>query len=146
MKNFWKWLLGILIVLALLSIPFALHYTFGNSFPRGFGMRFQMMGDGGWNHPGLQDMHRGLDNPHGFNGGFGMHGFGFFGPIIFLGGLVKLFLFGALLYAAYWLGRRNARLALDPAPVAPAASVVEPTPEEDPAPDGKGKRKAKKGE
>jgi hypothetical protein len=142
MKSIWKWILGILIVLVLLAIPFALHYTFGNDFTRGFDMRFQMMGDGDWNHPGLRDMPRGWDNPRSFNRGFGMHGFGFVGPFMFLGGAVKLFFFGMLLYGAYWLGRRNARLAFDPAP-APAGSV---TPDDAPAPVRKSRRKAEKTE
>ena len=143
MKNIWKWILRIIIVLALLAIPFTLHYTLGNNFIRGFDGRFPMMGDGGWNHPGMRDMHRGLGNPYSFNQGFGMHGFGFFSPFMFLGGLVKLVFFGALLYGAYWLGRRNARLALDPAHVVP---MVVPAPPEEPVPAPKRGRKVAKGE
>jgi hypothetical protein len=58
---------------------------------------------------------------NGFNGPKGdrRNGFGHFGPLVFLGGLVRLAFFGALLYGAYWLGKRNARVTLDPAPVAP---------------------------
>ncbi len=54
-----------------------------------------------------------------------------FGGFFLLGGLVKLVLFLGVIYGAYWLGRRNARIALDPKPaerVEPASQVVEPAP------------------
>jgi hypothetical protein len=137
MKNIWKWILGILIFLAILAVPIVFHYTVGPRFAFGFDGRFPMMGDGGWS-----EMHRGWEGTHGFNRGFGMHSFGFFGPFMFLGGLAKLVLFGALLYGAYWLGRRNARLALDPAPGGPAVAPDEPEPAQVP----KRGRKSAKGE
>lgn len=115
MNRFWKWtlgILGILIVLAILAIPFALHHRFGFSAARGFD---------NWHGPMLRDHHGfGFDRFHGPM----MHGRGF-GHFFFLGGLVKLIFFGALLYGAYWLGRRNARVVLDPT-TSPPAPAVEP--------------------
>lgn len=126
MKTYWKWILGILIVLAVLvAIP--------------LGMRFLM--NNGYISPAMYAWHQGptgpaFDKPFGFDGGDGPRGFdnhrgwdhhgrgfGFFGPFMFLGGLLKLAVFFGLLYGAYWLGRRNARLALDPAPVAPVPAL-----------------------
>jgi hypothetical protein len=56
-----------------------------------------------------------------------MHGRGFgpWGAFSFFGGLVKLAFFGALLYGAYWLGKRNARVVLDSSK-GPSAPKVEP--------------------
>ena len=111
MKNAWKWILGIILVLAIMSIPFVLHYAFGNNLVRGFDSRVPMM------QPFGRD-------PHGFGPGFRAPmtgrrgGFGFFGPFMFFGGVLRLVLFGALLYGAYWLGKRNARVVLAPAPAA----------------------------
>ncbi|MEW6405804.1 MAG: hypothetical protein AB1649_28775, partial [Chloroflexota bacterium] len=103
MKNAWKWTLGILLVLVILATPFLLRAAIGTRFTRGFDERGPgWMDRQGWTHPGFE---RGLRGPMGMR----MRGdFGFFGPFAFLGNLVKLAFFGALLYGAYWLGRRNA--------------------------------------
>ena len=114
MNRFWKWtlgILGILIVLAILAIPFALHHRFGFSAARSFD---------NWHGPMLRD-HHGF-SLHRFHGPM-MHGRGFgrWGGIFFLfGGFLKLAFFGTLLYGAYWLGKRNARVVLDPATRRPA--------------------------
>ena len=59
MNRFWKWtlgILGILIVLALLAIPFALHHRFGFSAGRGLDR---------WHGPMLRDHHGfGFDRFH----------------------------------------------------------------------------------
>ena len=114
MNRFWKWtlgILGILILLAVIAIPFALHYGFGFNLARGFD---------GWHGPMMQNHHGfGFDRFHGpaIQGrGFG-HGRGIF---FLLGGLLKLAFFAALLCGAYWLGKRNARVVLDPAAKPPA--------------------------
>jgi hypothetical protein len=118
MKNAWKWILGIMLVLVILAAPLWLRALPGMRFTRGFDERGPMMMERqGWTHPDLD---------RGFRGPMRMHmrgDFGFFGPFALLGGLVKLALFGSLLYGAYWLGRRNARLVLEPAPVRSSASV-----------------------
>lgn len=125
MRNAWKWILGILLVLVILSIPFLLHYAFGNNLIRGFAGRGPMMMERfDFNHPGFG---RGFRGPMGMRGGFG-----FFTPFRFLGGLVELIIFGALLYGAYWLGRRNARVVIEPAPVATVVnSNPPPTPRDE---------------
>ena len=118
MNRFWKWtlaILGILVVLAIVAIPFAMHSVFGFSMARGFD---------GWNGPMMRDHHGlGFDRFHGplMYG----RGFGPWGAFSFFGGLVKLAFFGALLYGAYWLGKRNARVVLDPStgPSVPAPTV-----------------------
>ena len=116
MNRFWKWtigILGILIVLAILAISFALHNQLGFRATRGFDR---------WHGPMMRDHHEfGLDRFHAPM----MHrrGFGHWGGIFFLfGGLLKLAFFSAMLYGAYWLGKRNARVVLNPA-TSPPASV-----------------------
>jgi hypothetical protein len=134
MKNIWKWILGILIVLAILAIPAALYYmyTHYSSFVTAGtlpGFRGPVMGGHGydWNHPHMHNDFR-------FGEGFKpMHRRGhftpFFGGFFLLFGLLKIALFGALLYGAYWLGKRNARITLDPAPVpAPMKPDNQPAP------------------
>ena len=110
MNRFWKWtlgILGILIVLAILAIPFALHHRFGFSAARSFD---------NWHGPTLRDHHGfGFDRVHG-----PMRRGRVFGHFFFLGGLVKLIFFSALLYGAYWLGKRNARVVFDPTTNPPA--------------------------
>src|SRR4030067_3279709 len=117
LNRFWKWalaILGILIALAIVAIPFAMHSVFGFSIARGFD---------GWNGPMMRD-HHGLGFAR-FHGPL-LHGRGFgpWGAFSFFGGLVKLAFFGALLYGAYWLGKRNAPVVLDPStdPSSPAAT------------------------
>lgn len=127
MKTYWKWILGILIVAAVIvAIPLGMHYLMNKgiiSNPAVFVLHRNPTGPAfdrqknfdGWNGPrGFYDNRGGWDR-HG-------RGFGFFGPLMFLGGLLKLAVFGGLLYGAYWLGRRNARLTLNPAPAAPATA------------------------
>lgn len=105
MKNIWKWILGILaVVLVLGAVSFAAYLWTSHS---GFMMAR------GW-HDSPMMMGRGGFSP-------------FFGPFAVLGGLVKLAFFGALLYGAYWLGKRNARVVLDSPPAVPA----EPAPQAD---------------
>jgi hypothetical protein len=50
----------------------------------------------------------------------------FGGGFALFGGLVRLAFFGLVLYGVYWLGRRNARIALDPKPVAHVDAVADP--------------------
>ena len=121
MKNAWKWILGIVLVLVILAALFFLRSAFETRFTRGFDERGPRVMERGWVHPNLE---------RGFRGPMGVRGrFGFFGPFAFLGGLVKLAFFGALLYGAYWLGRRNARVVLEPVPVrsTPPAEAAPPS-------------------
>ena len=121
MNRFWKWTLGILIVLAMLAIPFALHHRFGFSAARSFD---------NWHGPMLRDHHEfGFDRFH--DPMMHVRGFGHGGGIFFFfGGFLKLAFFGALLYGAYWLGKRNARVVLDPATSRPAPAVKPESPPE----------------
>ena len=123
MKTYWKWILGILIALAVIvAIPLGMHYLINNGYIAAPAMYTWHHGPTGsaFDKPNGFD---GWDGTRGFDGqrGWNHHGrgFGFFGPFVFFGGLLKLAIFGGLLYGAYWLGRRNARIALDPAPAAP---------------------------
>lgn len=133
MRNLWKWIMGILLVLAILAIPFVLHsafgYRLGFDFDGGHGP--MMRATRGWEGPMPRDFEGGRHGPMmGFRGGR----LGLFGPFLFLGGLVKLAFLGALLYGAYWLGRRNARVVFDSstppagrqAPSATLGTVAEP--------------------
>jgi hypothetical protein len=123
MKNAWKWIVGILLVLILLAAPLLLRALPGTRFTRGLDERRTIvMERQGWTHA---EVERGLRGPRLMR--MHMRGdFGFFGPLAFLGTVLKLALFGVLLYGAYWLGRRNARVVLEPAPVRPASPPAEP--------------------
>lgn len=161
MSKFWKWFLGIVLALSLFAagvcvgfmaqahMGFAGHAPMfvvgegpfevpaGNLIPIGpdgelpegvrveYG-RMQTYGPGAKFHG---DMHRG--------GGFEHRG----SPLMLLGGLIHLALFFGLVYGAYWLGRRNARIVLDPEPGTPtkSASASGPAPAK-PAPKGPGKK------
>jgi zinc-ribbon domain len=104
MKNFWKWILGIVIVLVVLfGLGIGARLLMVNFLPARAveleGFRSPMMGG------------RGFDN-------FGMmhHGGGF----MFLGWLVPLLLVGLVAYGAYRLGKRKSFQApLPPAAAAP---------------------------
>ncbi len=148
MKNIWKWLLGIFIVLVIVGVVAGAAFMWRNHISLAFTNRnvpsAGVPNNGPNNGPAVRDnngqnggpmmrgygwnggpMMRGND---GFNGGpmmRGRGGFGFLGPIIFIGGLLKLAFFVALLFGAYWLGKRNARIALDPRPAAPAPKETE---------------------
>ena len=158
MSKTWKWILGILLVLVIIaafavagyawrthsfamasyhSAPFDRNWN-GPMMGRGdnWGQQQMWQRNDGWQHPMMNN-----------NRGFSPMSGGFF----LLGGLVKLALFFGLLYGAYWLGRRNARITLDPVPAAtladvpaPEAEPVSPSPEaETPlAPRGRGKKLA----
>lgn len=130
-----KWILGITLVLALMAAMFAIGYAWqsrlsGNwtrPFDRAWNTPMMERGRDNWRHPQIWD--RGSNWTHPMMSPYGLVPFGGF---FLLGGLVKFALFAGLLYGAYWLGRRNARLALDPPPAArvdaSAAPEAEPRP------------------
>jgi hypothetical protein len=129
MKTHWKWILGSLVILAvIIAIPLGMHYLMGNGIA-GPGMYThhhswmspafdKPFGFCGWDDPRGFDVHHGWNRPG--------HGFSFFG------GLLKLAVFFGLLYGAYWLGKRNARITLDPSPIPPAVGQT-PAPKAPPA-------------
>ena len=108
MSKTWKWILGIFLVLvgvaSLVAIGFA--WQVRAHFMAAYG---SIPMHQNWNGP---MMDRGF---HPLGGGF-----------FLFGEWVKLALFFGLLYGAYWLGRRNARIVLDAAPAAPVAEVSSP--------------------
>lgn len=132
MNKTWKWIFGIVLVLVLVGAMFAIGYTWqarmsgdwdgAQTFDRDWNGPMMGRGNDGWNHPMVG------------NAPYSMHGFGFvpFGGFFLLGGLVKLALFFGLLYVAYWLGRRNARITIDPKPAARVDASA--APEADSAP------------
>jgi uncharacterized membrane protein len=127
MKNIWKWILGILAVLVVLALLAGAAFFFRNrmmagGFGPGYAFRQQQQQPNGNVQPNAPNFGRygngysdGLRGP--MMGGRGFHHFG--GGFMFIGGFFQLVVFGLLLYGAYWLGRRNARIALDPKPAAP---------------------------
>ena len=152
MKTLWKWIIGIVIVLVVVGAIAGVVLLVRTHPLMAFGPRFGYR----FNPPNGQNLPNAPVNPDaprgygwtwrgpmdGNHGGrlpiFGHRGFGFFpffpffGGFFLFGGLIKLVIFGLLLYGAYRLGKRNARLVMDPKPAAPA-----------PAPAG-GRRVAKK--
>ena len=115
MNKVWKWILGIVIVLVVMAAVAGVIYLWQTHPAMAFAPRNVPFGP---NHPGWNGPRRFADGygPMMRHRGFG---FPFLGGFILLGGLVKLAIFGALLYFAYWLGKRNARITLDPKPAAP---------------------------
>jgi hypothetical protein len=145
MSKTWKWILGILLVLLVVGAFFAVGFAWrthttvfaqARVMPLDRNWNGPMMGrdNDKWTHPQIWQRDNGWQHPmmnsRGMGGGFFM-----------LGGLAKLALFFGLLYGAYWLGRRNARITLDPAPAAtladvsaPEAESASPSPEAEPVP------------
>jgi hypothetical protein len=155
MKKVWKWILGILAVLVvvtvLVTVPFAMRRGMAANY--GPGNLPQQSQSGEWNGPMMRGFDRDGQNNGGQRqgpGGFGnkdfsrqgmMGGRGFahmgggffaFSPLmVVFGGLLRLAglaLFGLLLYGIYVFGKRaGVRSALAPAPVAtqPAPPAAE---------------------
>jgi len=124
MKAIWKWVIGIVVVLVVIAGLAAAAFFWhgglagvsyrGMPLERGWYSGPMMRGDDfNWRNTPMMPMMR-----------VG-RGFGLFGGFFFLGGLLRLVLFGALLYGAYWLGRRNARVVVEPRPTAATPAAVE---------------------
>ena len=129
MSKTWKWILGILVVVLLVAVLFSVGFMWQSHRVVGWNMPFERSWDspmprqwnqqvpGQWSHPMMMDQ----------------RGFSPFGGFFLLGGLLKFGVFIGLLYGAYWLGRRNARLAIDPKPAAPSIEPATPAVEPEPA-------------
>lgn len=134
MKTISKWIPGIVVVLLLLAVLAGAgfmwrRYTLAAANPA-------LSSQPGWNVGPMMHGY-GDDRRAGpMMGGDGFHhtgrGFMPFGGFFFLGGLACLLFFGLLLYGAYWLGRRNARLVLDRRSDGPAEPVASAPPDEVP--------------
>jgi hypothetical protein len=112
MKNFWKWILGIVIVLVVLfGLGIGARLLMANSLPARVtqfeGFRSPMMGD------------RGFDHFDGRMPSMGMTHFG--GGFMLLGWLFPLALIGLLAYGAYRLGKRRTMVLAASTPPAPPA-------------------------
>lgn len=137
MSKTWKWILGILLALVLVAALFSIGYMWRTQRVIGWEVpanrSWNMPYDRSWNmpmHPQWNQQVPGQWNhPMMYDRGFLPYG-GFFA----LGGLLKWVLFFGLLYGAYWLGRRNARIAVDPKPASPAVEVITPAAEPEPTP------------
>ncbi len=155
MKNMWKWITGVVVVLvlaaALVIVPIALHSVRNINY-QSFNAPMQpawkngpMMDDNnGWQHPPIPGGMNGYQprpgSMFGKDRSFGQdyHGFNRSSPFgagfLILGGLARLIplvLFGALLFGVYQLGKRSGRReSLTPAAVQASA----PTPAAEPAP------------
>jgi hypothetical protein len=129
MKTIWKWILGILLVVLVVGGLAAAAFMWRG---RTAAVSYRSMPfNRGWeNGP----MMRG----HGFGRQSGplmrpSRGFGPIRGLFFLGsGLLCVLALGALLYGAYWLGRRNARLVIEPR--SPATTEPAPVPPAEPGP------------
>ena len=114
-----KWILGIVVVAVLVGAMFAIGYAWRTHAAGGWMMSYGYAQERGfeqpnWNGPMMGRGHDGWRHPM-----MGGRGFMPFGGFLLFGGLVKFALFVGLLYGAYWLGRRNARIALDPVAAPP---------------------------
>jgi hypothetical protein len=129
MRNVWKWILGVILVLLVAGAIGAGAFL--------------------WRSRMGEVSYRSMPFHHSWQNGPMMHGDQFdprqagpmmrgfrpfrpFGGFFALGGLLRLIILGALLYGAYWLGRRNARVVMEPrqprTPQPPPAPPVEPAP------------------
>jgi uncharacterized membrane protein len=133
MKNIWKWILGILLVLVLASGLFYAGTLVANN-----GLVPTLAGTNGWQHPmmGARGFDRGFDR--GFERGFGpmMGGSGYFSPAIFLpimffGGLLRLILpLGLFALVIWFVYQQGKKAGAGSASVAPAAESTPETPTE----------------
>jgi len=104
MKNFWKWILGIVIVLVVFfGLGIGARLLMANLYPAA-------AGDGV-----IYGLHRPMMGGRGFDGYGGMMSFG--GGSMTFGWLVPVLLVGALVYGAFYFGSRRAAI---PAPQTPA--------------------------
>jgi hypothetical protein len=129
MSKTWKWVIGITLVLVLVSAMFTIGYMWQTHMATGWAMPF----DRDWNSPMQRDQWKQQNPSNQWNHPMmNTRSFVPFGGFILLGGLVKLALFFGLVYGAYWLGRRNARITIDPKPAAhvdaSATSEADPVP------------------
>ena len=123
MSKTWKWILGIMLVLVIIGAMFAIGYMWQTHMTTGPARFF----DREWNSPMQRQGNQRIPGQWDDHPMMGRRYFVPFGGFFLLGGLVKLALFFGLLYGAYWLGRRNARIALDPKP---AERIEAPAPVE----------------
>lgn len=145
MKTVWKWILAILVLILVVGAFGTAAYfwsthrglAFANNMPsrQGWNGGPMMRGDGSQAGPMMRGYDFRWQSGPMMRGGRGFGGFFMLGG---LGWLVRLAFFGLLLYGAYWLGRRNARVVVDPrtpaaaAPVSPAPPAPEPPADEIP--------------
>jgi hypothetical protein len=125
MSKIWKWILGIVLVLVLVSAMFAIGFMWRSHVTPELVRTMPMSRDGNvpmqrgqWNQ---QEQYQQFNHPM-----MNARNFSPFGGFFMLGGLVKLALFFGLVYGAYWLGKRNARIAIDPAPAAHVDAATDP--------------------
>lgn len=135
MSKTWKWILGIVLVLVFVGAIFAIGYMWQTHHEIGWNMPL----DRDWNRP-MQRQWNGQTPGQWDHPMMNRRSFTPFGGFFMLGGLVKLVLFFGVLYGAYWLGRRNARVTLDSKPAAPAEVPVLPAVEPAPAPSKRAKK------
>ena len=128
MSKTWKWILGIVLVLVLVGAMFAIGYMWQTHRATGWAMPFDRDWNSSMPRQWNQQMPYSQNHPMMNN----TRNFVPFGGFFMLGGLARLVLFFGLLYGAYWLGRRNARIAIDPKP---AARVDTPAPLKSPEQD-----------
>jgi len=127
MNKTWKWILGIVFVMVLVGAMFAIGFMWQSHMSTGWATPF----DRDWNSPMPRQWNQQM--PYSQNHPMmNTRNFTPFGGFFMLGGLVRLALFFGLLYGAYWLGRRNARIAIDPKPAARELTSAPPkNPEKD---------------
>ncbi|RJP52284.1 MAG: hypothetical protein C4583_06970 [Anaerolineaceae bacterium] len=140
-----KWILGIVLVLVLIGAMFAIGYAWRahalGDWMMPYGYSLDRPFDREWNSP----MQRNWDSRMPDRWSHPMmttRNFVPFGGFFLLGGLMRFALFFGLLYGAYWLGRRNARITLDSQPSAPVDTTTPPEADTAPAP----RKRAKKTE
>ncbi|MBM3153177.1 MAG: zinc ribbon domain-containing protein [Chloroflexi bacterium] len=109
MKNFWKWALGILLVLVVIAALVGASYWMRTGAVGRIGM---------WDYHFDRGFYSPMMNVHGispFGGSLMFFGMG-------LARLLPLFLLGALVYGAYRYGKRSMPPAVQPAAPAPVRS------------------------
>ncbi len=143
MNKTWKWILGIVLILVLVSAMFVIGYTWrthtlgGWMMPYGYTPPAGTSQDGPFDREWNSPMPRQWNQQMPYSQNYPMMNTRNFTPFVgfaVLGGLVRLALFFGLLYGAFWLGRRNARIAIDPAPAARVDASTAPEVETPPAP------------
>jgi hypothetical protein len=132
MSKTWKWILGIVAALVIVGAAFAMGAAHRmrtvafiperGTFERNWNSPMTGQAPDEWAHPRVMPRNDGWEHPMIYDRGYAPYHSGFY----VFSGLLKLALFFGMLYGAYWLGRRNARIVMDPKPVAPVADVSSP--------------------
>ncbi len=130
MKNVWKWILGIVVVLlvvgVIVAVPYIMHSVWGTSYGPGMMQGFEGRS---WRMPMHDFGGRGFDQFGPMMGGRGFGGVSlFFGGFMLLGGLLRLLVPLGVVALIVWFAYQQGKKAGFKSASAPAPVPEEPAP------------------